>query len=87
MQKKITKTITGMTFLPAISQTGAQTAVNFFLIFSNKKQCFIIKNFYDCFPKHTPLCRYEVQCVATLHSEKQKVGLNMVTKRAPITTL
>ena len=40
--------------------------------------------FYDCFPKHTPLCRYEVQCVATLHSEKQKVGLNLVTKRAPI---
>ena len=31
-----------MTFLPAISQTGAQTAVDIFGSFSNKKQCFMI---------------------------------------------
>ena len=40
--EKITKTITGMTLLPAISQTGAQTAVEIFWSFSNKKQCFMI---------------------------------------------
>ena len=56
--RKNTKTITGITFLPAISQTGAQTAVDIFWSFC--------------------------VCVATLHSEKQKIGLNMVTKRAPI---
>ena len=42
--RKNTKTIidTGMTFLPAISQTGAKTAVEIFWSFSNKKQCFMI---------------------------------------------